>query len=149
MVSNPLPIDSGLRWLIGFTILFVSFRFQSWWMVLPALLILYSAATNYCAVYHFLKINRQLSRNNYYLSQLPHFNPEPVCIFNDKGQAVFCNSSAEKKFGAFKHLYQITGIEFIKTHGIWNGYSNIFPVREVNISTLPWSTYCLTISTNL
>ncbi|MGB5409272.1 MAG: HD domain-containing phosphohydrolase [Thiogranum sp.] len=113
MVSNLLPIDRGLRWLIGFTILFVSFRFQSWWMLLPALLILYSAATNYCAVYHFLKINRQLSRNNYYLSQLPRFNPEPVCIFNDKGQAVFCNSSAEKKFGAFKHLFQITGEELI------------------------------------
>ena len=37
-------------------------------MLLPALLILYSAATNYCAVYHYLHINRQLSQNNYYLS---------------------------------------------------------------------------------
>jgi len=97
-MNNLFKHENLIRVSVGLLILAYSVHLQWWWGVIPALMLVYTGAHQFCPVYSMIGINAKESIQNYYLSLLPTYNPEPVFIHNFKGELKFSNSHADKAF---------------------------------------------------
>jgi len=76
-------------------ILIVLGTHSNWIIVLLGLFVLYSGVNHHCPIYFAFKINETKYKQDFFLSQLPKYNPEPVFIFNNQGRVEFANNSAQ------------------------------------------------------
>jgi response regulator RpfG family c-di-GMP phosphodiesterase len=100
-------IESQLRVLLA-VLLIVIGSHSYWILIILGFIILFTGINHHCPVYSAFKINDTKQKKAYYLSQLPKYNPEPVFIFNDKGQREFANSAAHKLLPSLIDIHELT-----------------------------------------
>jgi putative two-component system response regulator len=98
MPANLFRYEHIIRVTLGLLLLVPTLLYGWWVLLLIALPLIYTAALHSCPLYALLGVNTEQARENYYLSQLPIFNPEPVLLFDSGGKMVFQNSAAKKLF---------------------------------------------------
>jgi len=97
-VHNLFKHENIIRVSIGLVIFGYSTYVSWWWGVLPALILIYTGAHQFCPVYSMMGINAKEALDRYYLAQLPKYNPEPVFIYSLKGELKFKNANASDAF---------------------------------------------------
>ncbi len=70
--------------------------------------LLFTGATSTCPVSHMLHIKSEAAQQNFYLTFLPLYNPEPVFIFNRTQNLSFSNESAQSKFPKVNRFLALT-----------------------------------------
>lgn len=95
---NVKPLDSFLRIVFATLILVYAIYSSMYILILLSSFFLYTGFNKFCFVYYFLNINDRFSKDNYYLSFLPKYNPSAVFIFDESERIVFKNSSAGRNF---------------------------------------------------
>lgn len=93
---NMTNTESYIRAFISIFLFFLAYEFDSIILILISLILLHSAITKFCFMYHLFHINDKFSTENYYLSLLPKYTSTPTFIFNEEGKLLFRNDSAEK-----------------------------------------------------
>lgn len=96
-----------LRVSIGLALLFFAYVSAQYWPVIIALILIYTGTFNFCPVYAITGINSKMAKENFYLSQLPKLNPEPVLLFNKEGKLEFSNSMAKNLMPDMEYLTDI------------------------------------------
>ena len=94
-MANLFLYENHLRLIGGMLLLAYAAATGIWWLMLPAVGLVYTGGTKFCPVFHLLGINRDRASYNYHLSLLPSHNPEPVYLFNRQGELVFRNKAAK------------------------------------------------------
>lgn len=98
--------EGQLRILIA--VLLIAFgTHSSWVFILIGAIMLYTGLHHHCPVYFAFKINETKYKRDFFLSQLPKYNPEPVFIFNPKGALEFANQAAETTLPELKNISTI------------------------------------------
>jgi len=90
-MNNLFRYESIIRITIGIFIVGFASYGNFWWMIPIALLLVYTGANNHCPLYAALRVNEAEALENYYLSQLPKYNPEPIFLFDKDGNLKFTN----------------------------------------------------------
>ena len=91
--------DSYIRAALASVLMFIAFFMHSFILGTVAVIIFYTAYTKFCFIYHFFKINKRYSKENYYLSLLPKYKTAPVFIFDNASKKVlFKNRYAKELF---------------------------------------------------
>lgn len=67
-------------------LLIVSGSHSYWILSIIGLIILYTGINHHCPVYSVFKSDTAKHKNEYFLSQLPKSNPQPIFIFNHLGK---------------------------------------------------------------
>ena len=94
---NMKSVDSFSRFFLATLILVYSLYWAEYFLIILSLFLFYTGFNKFCFVYYFLKINDRFSRDNYYLSFLPKYNPSAVFIFNMESKLVFKNDAANRE----------------------------------------------------
>ena len=89
--------DSYIRLSLATLITLFAIYLSCYLLLIPAIFLAYTGATHFCFGYYLLKINERFSKNNYYLTFLPKYNPSAVFIFDINSQLVFKNKAAKKE----------------------------------------------------
>jgi len=84
-----------IRVSIGTLITILATHFQIWWGVGIGIIFIYAGVSRYCPTYAIFGVKEREAEENFYLSQLPKHNSEPVYLFNSAGELRFRNSAAE------------------------------------------------------
>lgn len=101
---NMKPLDAVTRGFIASLLSISALYYDCYFLLLISFYLFYTAHTKFCYIYHWFNLNSRFSRQNYYLSFLPKFNPSEVFIFNDKGDVVFRNRSAINNLSSIKNV---------------------------------------------
>ena len=97
--------DSYIRAALASALMLFAFFIHSFLLGTVAVIIFYTAYTKFCFIYHFFKINKRYSKENYYLSLLPKYKTSPVFIFdNTRKKVLFKNRYAKELFDNIKTL---------------------------------------------
>ena len=94
MRNNLFRFESEIRGLAGMVMVAGGVYVGAWVVMAMGAWLAFSGLVRYCPIYDVLGVNRIRSRRDYYLSRLPHHNPEPVYIFGPDGRLQFRNESA-------------------------------------------------------
>lgn len=103
---NVGKIEAQLRILLA-VFLIVLGSHSYWILIIIGIILLFTGINYHCPVYSAFQINDAKQKNHYYLSQLPKYNPEPVFIFNNKGQMEFANNAAQKILPSLNNISEI------------------------------------------
>lgn len=95
MKYNLSRYESVVRITLGAAIIIVGVHYEYWWSIPLAMVLLYTAVFRFCPLYLFAGINVDEAKKNFYIAQIPKYNPEPVCLFDSKGRLQYRNESAE------------------------------------------------------
>jgi len=90
-------IEGYIRICIG-TLLVVIGTHGMWYLIPIGIIILSTGVMNYCPINHTIGIDSKAAKENYYLSYLPRYNPEPLFIFSKNGKLAFANLKAKELF---------------------------------------------------
>jgi len=94
---NMNKTDSYIRFILAIILTILAIYNTFYLLLLPAILLAYTGTIKFCFAYYFLKINERFSRDNYYLSFLPKYNPSAVFIFDNDSNLVFKNEAAKRE----------------------------------------------------
>lgn len=110
--------ESYIRFALAVALMLSSVKVESYLLLIVALVIFSTAFTKFCLVYQLLNFNKKYSLINYYLSQLPKYDPAAVLMCDKKGKIFFKNRVAEKLFDDLKtiDMFQIAAIEELIAH---------------------------------
>ncbi|KIM10847.1 MAG: hypothetical protein KU37_08985 [Sulfuricurvum sp. PC08-66] len=97
LTCNMNTADRTIRFLIALLLGVGAITFQNYWLFLGGVIVLATAVSRFCGLYSLLGINARLSQQNYYLSQLPRYNPSEVFVFDTVGQIVYKNEAAKTR----------------------------------------------------
>ena len=89
--------DSIIRFFLALVIAIVALNTQCYLLLILSLLLTYTGAKRFCFLYSIFTINERFSKNNYYLSFLPKYNPSAVFIFDIDSNLVFKNEAARRE----------------------------------------------------
>lgn len=106
-MGNLFRYENHLRMISGILLLVYAADSGIWWLMLPAVALVYTGGTRYCPVFHLLDINRQRASREFYLSLLPNHNPEPVYLFDRQGELVFRNKAAKHILPHLRSLHSL------------------------------------------
>jgi len=99
-------IEAWLR--VSLAIFLIVLGSHSYWILIAiGLLILITGINHHCPVYAAFNMNESSIKNEFFLSQLPKHNPEPVCIFDNTGKKAFSNNAAQKKLPSLININEI------------------------------------------
>jgi len=115
-IKNLHKTDVYFRRTLAMGIAFLSVHYQSYWLLIPVILLFYTAVAGHCFIYQLLGINHDLMKKNELLSLLPHHNPSPVFIFSAKGERIFANEPATEKLNQIEELQQFSSDESHHIH---------------------------------
>lgn len=90
--------EINIRFIISFVFLVIGLIYSFWLLVVLSFAVAYTAFTKSCLIYKILGINKELSLRNFYISNLPKYNPDPVFIVNKDAKVIFKNAQAEELF---------------------------------------------------
>jgi HD-GYP domain-containing protein (c-di-GMP phosphodiesterase class II) len=105
--NNLFKNEKHIRFIIGTIFIILAIYLDIWWIAVFALASFITSAYNYCPMYDITGINDNQSKRNYYLSQFPLFNPEPVLLFKEDGNMDFTNSAGKDIFKDIKNLNDV------------------------------------------
>ena len=105
--NNLFKHEKHIRFIAGSIFMFLAIYLDTWWLAVFALTSFITSSYNYCPMYQISGINHEQSKRNYYLSQFPLFNPEPVLLFKKDGFIDFTNKAGEEVFKDTKNLFEI------------------------------------------
>jgi len=94
---NMNNIDSYVRFTLAILLTLLAIYISCYLLLIPASFLAYTGASRFCFGYYLLKINERFSKNNYYLTFLPKYNPSAVFIFDINSDLVFKNEAAKKE----------------------------------------------------
>ncbi len=89
--------DGNIRVFLAILIAIISIYTGFYLFILISIFLIYTAYNHFCIAYYVLKINERFSKDNYYLSFLPKYNPSSVFIFNDREELVYKNKAASRE----------------------------------------------------
>ncbi len=95
--------EGYLRICIG-TLLVVIGTHGMWYIIPIGIMILSTGIVYYCPINHTLGIDSNAAKENYYLSYLPRYNPEPLFIFYRNGKVAFANKKAKELFSDIQYI---------------------------------------------
>ena len=96
--NNLFKHEKHLRSFIGILSILSAVYFDIWWLSIVAIVAFITSSYEYCPMHHALGINKNEAKRNYYLSQFPLFNPEPVLLFKQDGHLDFANDAGKNIF---------------------------------------------------
>lgn len=96
--QNMTDTESRIRFILSFVLLVIGIKYSLWFLIAFSLIIAYTAFSKICLVYKFLGLKKDLSLRNFYIANLPKYNPDPVFIVDKKTDIIFKNSQAEILF---------------------------------------------------
>jgi len=96
--NNLFKHEKHIRTIAGMCFIFAAIYFDLWWLGIMAVISFVTGSYNYCPVHDALGINEDQAKRNYYLSQFPLFNPEPILLFKENGNIDFTNNAAKEIF---------------------------------------------------
>jgi putative two-component system response regulator len=105
--KNLFKHEKHIRTFMGVIFISSSIYFDIWWLGIFALISFLTSSYEYCPIHDALGFNENDSKRNYYLSQFPLFNPEPVLLFKEDGEIDFTNDAGKKVFKKIKKLQDI------------------------------------------
>lgn len=109
MVNNLFNSEHHFRLLFGILIIIYA-SINTTWLILPVgILLVFTGNIKFCPIYYLLGINNDVIRSNKILAHLPKNNPEPVFIFDQKGDLIFRNDSAKNILPSLKSLTDLEG----------------------------------------
>ncbi|NOX16609.1 MAG: diguanylate cyclase, partial [Epsilonproteobacteria bacterium] len=73
-----------------------------------AIILLFTAVSDFCPLYFILGLNKKHAKKMEFLSELPNNNPEPIYIFDDNGKIFYRNKSSVTILPNIKDLSSIT-----------------------------------------
>ncbi|MFK5984894.1 MAG: HD domain-containing protein [Pseudomonadota bacterium] len=106
LALNIGKIEGQFRILLAIVLIVVGTH-SYWVLFVFGLLLLLTGLKHYCPVYSVFNINTKIQQSNYLLSQLPRYNPEPVFIFNNKGEKKFSNDAAQRILPSLNNISEI------------------------------------------
>ena len=89
--------DASIRFLLAVLTAILAIYMSCYLLLFVAMFFVYTASTRFCFVYYIFKVNKRFSKDNYYLSFLPKYNPSSVLIFNEREELVYKNKAALKE----------------------------------------------------
>ena len=90
-------IESYMRVLLG--TLIVTIGSHGLWLLIPVgLLVMGTGISCYCPISQALNIHTRAAKENYYLSYLPRYDPNPLFVFYKNGTLAFANQAAKTVF---------------------------------------------------
>ena len=95
---NMTENESRIRFFIAFMFLLIGIVYALWFMLFMSLVVAYTAFTKTCLVYKILGFNKELALRNFYIANLPKYNPDPVFIVDQNAKVLFKNDQAERLF---------------------------------------------------
>jgi len=95
---NVLSSESYLRLGIAFIMFGAGFLYSMPLMYPMGMYMGYTAVSKYCYMNTLFGFNKQFTLDEFYLSNLPKHNPEPVFIIDSNSQVVYKNVPANKLF---------------------------------------------------
>lgn len=95
---NVSTAESYTRLVISFVFFAVGLYYSFYMMYLMAMYMAYTAVRKYCYMNTLFGLNKIFSLKNFYLSNLPTYNPEPVFIIDRDSLVVYKNEPANKLF---------------------------------------------------
>ena len=90
-MNNLYKYENKIRISIGIVLITIASNLSIWWIFPIGLLLIYTGVNSYCPIYDTLNINKKQALENYYLSNLPKYNPEPMFLFDKNGNLKFTN----------------------------------------------------------
>lgn len=110
MLNNIRLYERYLRVFWGLALIGYGITEPGWWasvVGITGIVLFYTGESGYCALYHMLGINKKFASANYFLSELPKYNDEPVLVFSRSGEILFQNASSKKKVPSVTSLDDI------------------------------------------
>ena len=95
---NLFKYEKNIRTIMGIIFITTAIYFDIWWLGIFAVISFLTSSYEYCPMHDILGLNEDEAKRNYYLSQFPLFNPEPVLLFKDDGKVDFSNDAAKRIF---------------------------------------------------
>ncbi len=92
-MKNLFRYENYVRVTIGILIVALSVHFQSYFWIPIGLILLYTGTQNSCPIYSILGINILKAKEQFYLSELPKYNPEPTFIYSNSGELKYKNKN--------------------------------------------------------
>ncbi len=90
-MNNLYKYENTIRISIGIILITIASNLSIWWIFPIGLVLIYTGVNSYCPIYDALNINKKQALENYYLSNLPKYNPEPIFLFDKNGNLKFTN----------------------------------------------------------
>jgi len=97
-MKNLFRYENYVRVTIGILIVIFSMHFQSYFWIPVGLILLYTGTQNSCPLYSILGINTLKAKEQFYLSELPKYNPEPTFIYSNSGELQYKNKNCSDEF---------------------------------------------------
>jgi response regulator RpfG family c-di-GMP phosphodiesterase len=90
-MNNLFKYENTIRISIGIVLITIASSLSLWLIFPIGLVMIYTGVSSHCPIYAALNINEEQALENYYLSQLPKYNPEPMFLFDKEGNLKFTN----------------------------------------------------------
>lgn len=123
---NLFKHEKHIRTLMGIIFISTAIYFDIWWLGIFAVISFLTSSYEYCPMHEVLGLNENEAKRNYYLSQFPVFNPEPVLLFKGDGKIDFSNNAAKKIFKDIHALEDIYPKKCKTAEQIINENASIF-----------------------
>ncbi len=107
---NVGTIEGYLRIILGMMMIIIGSH-GMWFLFSVGVMIVATGTFHYCPMNHTMHIDSRAARENYYLSYLPRYNPNPLFIFFKTGQLAFANTIAKKLFPGIEKISDLICVE--------------------------------------
>lgn len=114
-MHNIKKYDKIFRIVAGILIILISSYYGCVIGAIIGIILSSTGFSGYCFLYEKLNINKNLDMQEYYLSMLPKYNPEPVFIFGKDKNLIFQNEASKNILPNIKSLNNITELNILET----------------------------------
>lgn len=111
---NVLTSESYFRLFISFIMFGIAFNYSMPLMHFMGLYMGYTAVRKHCYINTLFGFNKKFSQKEFYLSNLPRFNPEPVFVIDNNSLVIYKNSPAEQLFPNTKDFNFLCNVEAVR-----------------------------------
>ncbi len=133
---NLFKHEKHIRTFSGILFLSSALYFDIWWLGIFAIISFLTSSYEYCPIHDALGLNENEAKRNYYLSQFPLFNPEPVLLFKEDGHLDFANNAGQKIFKDVKLLEELYPKNCKTSHDLVKEKASIF--NKVKVGDLTY-----------
>lgn len=108
MNRNLFKYENVIRVTLGIIFISIAVHYSFIWLFLLSLVLIYTGTNNSCPLYAAMGVNAAAAKENYYLSQFPKYNPEPVFLFDKSGKLTFSNQTSSAQLAQMIDLQKGT-----------------------------------------
>jgi len=133
---NLFKHEKHIRTLLGVIFISTAIYYDIWWLAIFAIISFITSSYEYCPMHDALGINDKQAKRNYYLSQFPLFNPEPVLLFQENGNLDFTNNAGKEVFKEIQNINDIYPKNEILPHLLIKENKSVF--NKVTVGKLTY-----------